>query len=65
MDIVEYLSNEITNVFGVLIVCYIVIKVQRYRRRHMPRRPEVGAGYLSSFADENTGFPRHTRDEKK
>jgi hypothetical protein len=37
MDIVEYLSNEITNVFGVLIVCYIVIKVQRYRRRR--KRP--------------------------
>jgi hypothetical protein len=34
-------------------------------RRHMLRRPEVGAGYLSSFADENTGFPRHKRDEKK
>ena len=65
MDIVDHLSNEITSVLGVLIVCYIVIKIQRYKRRHMLKWPEVGAGYLSSFADENTGYPRHKRDEKQ
>ena len=65
MDIIGHILDELALIPGVLVVCYLVVRVRRYNRRNLPRRPEVGAGYLSSFADKDTGFPNRNTDDKR
>ncbi len=61
MDTVSYILDEAALVVGVLAVCIIVIKIQAFRKRNWPKRPEAGTGYLSSFSDDDKGYrgPHH------